>query len=77
MKLYKLPFVLHKPSEDSEDKYLAEMPALPDCRAWGDTAAQAPENLQSVVTASIESYQDRGDSLPTEVEAALTVPRTP
>ena len=70
MKLYKLPFVLREPSEDTEDKYIAELPGLPGCRAWGDTAAQALENLQGVATAFIESYRDRGDPLPPEVEAA-------
>ena len=59
-----------EPSEDTEDKYMAELPGLPGCRAWGDTAAEALGNLQSVATAFIESYRDLGDSLPLEVEAA-------
>ncbi|MBI4310508.1 MAG: type II toxin-antitoxin system HicB family antitoxin [Chloroflexi bacterium] len=67
MKLYRLPFVLRSPSEDTEDKYLAEIPALPGCRAWGNTAAEALENLQSVATAFIASYQEHGDPLPNEV----------
>lgn len=71
MQLYKLPFVLRSPSEDTEDKYLAEIPALPGCRAWGDTAAEALGNLQSVATAFIESYRDRGDPLPAEVAQAV------
>ena len=72
MKLYRLPLVMHEPSEDTEGKYMAEVPALPGCRAWGDTAAEALENLQSVATAFIESYRDRGDTLPPEVvDAAL------
>ncbi len=33
MKLYKLPLVIHEPSEETEDKYMAEVPALPGCRA--------------------------------------------
>ena len=70
MKLYSLGFILREPSEEAEDIYLAEIPVLPGCRAWGETAAKALENLQSVTTAFIESYKDRGDSLPPEVEAA-------
>ncbi len=70
MKLYKLPLLMHEPSEDTEDKYLAEVPALPGCRAWGDTATEALENLHSVAAGFIESYQSRGDPLPPEVEAA-------
>ena len=39
MELYRLAFVMHEPCYDTEDKYLAEIPALPGCRAWGDTPA--------------------------------------
>ena len=70
MKLYRLPFVMHEPSEGTDSKYMAETPAPPGCLAWGTTAAEALENLQGVATAFIESYRDRGDSLPPEVEAA-------
>ena len=69
MKLYRLPLVMREPSEDTERKYMAEIPALPGCRAWGDTAAETLENLQGVATAFIESYRARGDLLPPEVEA--------
>ena len=74
MKLYRLPLVMNEPREDTEDKYIAEVPTLPGCRAWGDTAAEALENLQSVAAGFIESYRSRGDPLPPEVEAALAVP---
>ena len=80
MKLYRLSFELHEPSEETEDKYMAIAPTLPGCRAWGDTAAEALENLQSVTTAFIESYRSRGDRLPDEVEAAgedVPGPNTP
>ena len=70
MKLYRLPFLLHEQEGSGEDKYMAEIPLLPGCRAWGDSAAEALENLQSVTTAFIESYRSRGDPLPPGVEAA-------
>ncbi len=70
MKIYKLPLMLHAPSNDTEDKYLAEVPVLPGCRAWGDTASEAIENLQSVATAFIKSYRERYDKLPVDVAAA-------
>ncbi len=70
MQLYRLPFVLHEPSEAGEAKYMAEIPVLSGCRAWGDTAAEALENLQSVATAFIESYKSKGDPLPLEVKVA-------
>lgn len=68
MKLYKLPITIEEPSEDSGGKYVAEVPAIPGCRAWGDSAAEAVDNLQSVAAAFIESYQERGDPLPDEVQ---------
>ena len=74
MKLYRLALVMHEPSEDTEEKYMAEVPDLPGCRAWGDTPAQALENIQSVAGAFIESYLSRGDPLPPEVEATSSEP---
>ncbi len=71
MKLYKLSFIMHEPSEETEDKFMAEIPALAGCRAWGDTSAEALENLQSVAAAFIESYRQWGDELPAEVESAI------
>ena len=69
MKLYKLSLVIHQPSEETEDRYMAEVPALPGCRAWGDTPTEVMENLQSVAGAFIDSYRVNGDPLPPEVEA--------
>ena len=77
MKLYRLPLVMYEPSYDTEDKYMAEILVLPGCRAWGDTAAEALENLQGVAAAFIESYHTKGDPLPPEVEAASSEPVGP
>lgn len=74
MKLYKLPIIMHEPAKETEGKYLAEVPILPGCRAWGDTAADALGNLQSVATAFIESYKSRGDPLPSEIEKTSIIP---
>ena len=70
MKLYKLRLIIHEPREDTEDKYMAEVPALPGCRAWGDTPTEVLENLQSVAVGVVESYRSSGEPLPPEVEAA-------
>ncbi len=70
MKLYRLPVLMYEPSDDTEDKYMAEVPSLPGCRAWGDTATEALEVLYSVAAGFIESYRSSGDPLPPEVEAA-------
>jgi predicted RNase H-like HicB family nuclease len=71
VKLYRLEYVLREPSVETEDMFLAEIPALPGCRAWGNTAAKAVENLQGVAAAFLESYTDSGDPLPEEVSAAV------
>ena len=71
MKHYRLRYVMHDPSEKTEDKYMAEIPALPGCRAWGDTPVDALHILQSVTAAFIESYNDHGDELPPTVASAL------
>ena len=72
MKTYKLSYVLYPPSQSTEpDKYMAEIPILPGCRAWGDTPAETVDILQSVAIATIEVRVERGYGLPEEVEAAL------
>ncbi|PKB71090.1 MAG: hypothetical protein BZY87_07430 [SAR202 cluster bacterium Io17-Chloro-G6] len=74
MKLYKLPLVIYEPSSQTENKYMAEVPVLPGCRAWGDSPTEVMENLQSVAAGFIESYRSSGDSLPPEVEAKSSEP---
>jgi predicted RNase H-like HicB family nuclease len=71
VKLYKVPLVINEPSDETEDKYMAEIPSWPGCRAWGDTPAEVLENLQSVASGFIDSYRSRGEALPTKVETAL------
>lgn len=68
MKQYGLPTITCQPSEITENKYLAEIPLLKGCRAWGDSPAEALENLQSVATAFIRSYKESKQRLPTAVE---------
>ena len=71
MKTYKLPYVIYPPSQSTEpDKYMAEIPILPGCMAWGDTPAETVDILQSVAAATIEVRIERGYGLPKEVAAA-------
>ena len=70
MNRYKLSYVMYDPSESTEDdKYMAEIPALPGCRVWGDTPAETLHILQGVAEAFIQSYRDHGDKLPPGVVA--------
>lgn len=68
MKQYRLPVVLHQPGEETENKYMAEIPLLKGCRAWGDTPAEALENLRSVASEFIRSFKEHGQRLPKAVE---------
>ena len=61
---YKLPYTMRAPCEDTEDKWLAEAPTLPGCRAWGDTAEEALAGLRGVAADFIASYREHGDPLP-------------
>lgn len=65
MKQYKLSYTMYEPSEETGDKFMAEIPALPGCRAWGDTPAETLYILEGVAEAFIQSYQERGLGLPT------------
>ena len=47
--------------------YLAEAPALPGCRAWGETPELALEYLESVAEGFIRSYLKHGDPLPDQL----------
>ena len=73
MNRYKLAFVMHEPGEDTEDRFMAEIPALPGCRAWGDTAAETLYILEGVAEAFIQSYLEHGDPLPAGVVTAPVV----
>ena len=67
---YRLPYTLRAPSEETEDMYLAEVPILPGCRAWGATAEEALFNLQGVAADCIASCEDHGDDLPGAIAGA-------
>jgi len=79
MKQYSLRVIVHQPSEETENKYMAEVPLLPGCRAWGDTPGEALDYLRDVVNNFIQSSKEHGDPLPGEIEQAareLTGTRT-
>ena len=68
-KWHRLRFALYEPSESTEpDKYMAEVPAFPNCVAWGDTADETLAILESVVAETLETYRERGYEVPAGVE---------
>ena len=68
MELYQLDYVLHEPREDQGWLYMAEIPELPGCRAWGESANSALAELSVVAEQFILSYKDRGDAMPAGIE---------
>ena len=77
-KHYRLLCSLYAPTESTEpDKYMAEVVSFPNCVAWGDTPGETIAILESVVAATILTYQERGYDLPPgvtplETDAALS-----
>ena len=67
MELYQLDYVLHEPSEEQGGLYMAEIPELPGCRAWAETAKETLAELSAVAEQFILSYKDRGKPLPASI----------
>lgn len=61
---------MYQPSEETENKYMVEIPLLHGCRAWGNTPDEAMEILKSVATEFIRSYKEHKQRLPRAVEDA-------
>ena len=72
MDIYQLDYILHEPEESEGWMYLAEVPALQGCMAWGDTAEQTLDELRAVAKALVQSRQERGVPLPPEVTPQRT-----
>ena len=68
MKQFRLTYTMRVPTAETEDMYLAEVPGLPGCRAWGQTPDETLLNLQSVAQEFIRSYHDHDDALPDSIE---------
>ncbi|MCY4424772.1 MAG: hypothetical protein OXC06_17050 [Acidimicrobiaceae bacterium] len=67
---YRLPYTVRGPSTETEDLYLAEVPILPGCRAWGATAEEALSHLEGVAADFIASCEAHGDELPAALAGA-------
>ena len=64
MKRYRLPVVLHPPTDGSEGRYFAEVPGIPGCYGWGETPADALDDVESVFNTLAAQLFDHSDSLP-------------
>ena len=68
MRQYRLPAIMHQPCNETENKYMAEIPVLEGCRAWGDTPSEALQNLRDVASSFILSFKELKQVLPPAVE---------
>ncbi len=72
VELYQLDYVLHEPTEEQGGLYMAEIPELPGCRAWAETAKETLAELSVVAEQFILSYKDRGKPLPETIARLQT-----
>ena len=79
MDVYQLDYVLHEPEESEGWMYLAEIPALQGCMAWGETPEETLKSLLAVAQAIIQLRKENGQALPPDItplrspEGTLTV----
>ena len=64
--------------EPDEDRYYAEIPALPGCYSWGYTYEEAFKNIKEALEVWLEVKKEAGEPIPIEDpqsirQAALTV----
>lgn len=64
MKRYRLPIVLHPPTDGSEGRYFAEVPGVPGCYGWGETPADAMLDVENVFNSLAAKMFAQGEILP-------------
>ncbi|MGB7414043.1 MAG: type II toxin-antitoxin system HicB family antitoxin [Thermosynechococcaceae cyanobacterium] len=53
---------------ESNGTFVAQVPAIPGCHAWGETPTAAQAELVNVFTMIYEEHQEEGKSLPENIE---------
>ncbi len=56
---------------DDNYTFVAYVPAIEGCHAWGETAEIAKAELDNVFDMILEEYQGMGRSLPQDVELVI------
>ncbi|MEB3311701.1 MAG: type II toxin-antitoxin system HicB family antitoxin [Snowella sp.] len=56
---------------DDNGTFVAHIPAIKGCHAWGETPEQAREELNHVFEMICEEYLEVGQSLPNDVELTI------
>jgi predicted RNase H-like HicB family nuclease len=56
---------------DDNGTFVAYLPAIPGCHAWGETSEQACEGLADVFEMIQEEYRESEKPLPEDVEVVV------
>jgi predicted RNase H-like HicB family nuclease len=56
--------------EPDEDRYYAEIPALPDCHSWGYTYEEALKNVKEAAELCLETMIEDGEPIPPYVQVS-------
>ena len=56
---------------EDNDTFVAYVPAIKGCHAWGETAEEAKAELDNVFAMIVEEYQEMSRSLPQDVELVI------
>ena len=57
---------------DDNGTFVAYVPAIEGCHAWGQTLDEARRELMNVFDMIRDEYEEEGKALPSDVELAVT-----
>ena len=60
------PYVYHVVIEPDEDRYYAEVPALPGCQSWGYTYEDALKSIKEALELWLDVMKENGEPIPLE-----------
>ena len=61
-----VPYVYRLVIEPDQDKYYAEIPALPGCYSWGYTYQEALKNIKEALELWLAVKLESGEPIPTD-----------
>ena len=65
MAQYQFDYILYPPELSTDpEMYMAEIPALPGCQAWGNTEEETIEFLKDIAANFVELYDELDLELP-------------
>ena len=60
------PYIYRVTVEPDDDRYYAEVPALPGCYSWGYTYEEALKSIKDALELWLEAKKDAGEPIPVE-----------